>query len=86
MVLAHWNTCEAAGLPSQFNISADGQVRASRVPLLGGDGWESEQLLAIGGHALNGCYYSNHWALDFPDPRLQGFLERESLRGGRRVA
>jgi branched-chain amino acid transport system substrate-binding protein len=46
------------------------------VPLIGGDGWESEQLLAIGGEALNGCYYSNHWALDYPDPRLQAFLRR----------
>jgi len=35
VVLEHWNACEAAGLPSQFNISPDGQVRASRVPLLG---------------------------------------------------
>ena len=46
------------------------------VPLIGGDGWESEQLLAIGGEALNGCYYSNHWALDYPDPKLQEFLQR----------
>jgi branched-chain amino acid transport system substrate-binding protein len=45
-------------------------------PLIGGDGWESEQLLAIGGDALNGCYYSNHWALDYPDPRLQEFVKR----------
>jgi len=35
VVLAHWSACEAAGLPSRFNISSDGQVRASRVPLLG---------------------------------------------------
>ena len=45
------------------------------VPLLGGDGWESEKLLEIGGEALNGAYYSNHWALDLPDPRLQEFLK-----------
>jgi branched-chain amino acid transport system substrate-binding protein len=44
------------------------------VPLLGGDGWESEKLLEIGGEALNGAYYSNHWALDKPDTLLQGFL------------
>ncbi len=44
------------------------------VPLLGGDGWESEKLLEIGGEALNGAYYSNHWALDKPDSMLQGFL------------
>ncbi len=46
-----------------------------KVPLIGGDGWESEKLIEIGGDALNGCYYSNHWALDAPDPALQGFLK-----------
>ena len=45
------------------------------VPLLGGDGWESEKLLEIGGEALNGAYYSNHWALDKPDSVLQDFLD-----------
>ena len=44
-------------------------------PLVGGDGWESAKLLEIGGTALNGCYYTNHWALDGPDPRLQAFLK-----------
>jgi branched-chain amino acid transport system substrate-binding protein len=46
------------------------------VPLLGTDGWESEQLISIGGEALNGCYYSNHWALDGPDPGLRAFLDK----------
>jgi branched-chain amino acid transport system substrate-binding protein len=45
-------------------------------PLLGGDGWESDQLLQIGGDALNGAYYSNHFAADNPDPVLQDFLRR----------
>jgi len=45
-------------------------------PLVGGDGWESEQLTQIGGEALNGCYYTNHWALDAPNPRLQEFLKK----------
>jgi branched-chain amino acid transport system substrate-binding protein len=45
------------------------------VPLLGGDGWESEKLIEIGGAAMNGAYYSNHWALDSPDPHLQDFLK-----------
>ncbi len=44
------------------------------VPLLGGDGWESEKLIEIGGDAMNGSYYSNHWALDKPDTTLQSFL------------
>ena len=45
------------------------------VPLLGADGWESEKLLEIGGEALNGCYYSNHFAIDNPEPVLQDFLK-----------
>jgi branched-chain amino acid transport system substrate-binding protein len=46
------------------------------VPMIGSDGWESGQLIEIGGEALNGCYYSNHWALDQPNPALQAFLEK----------
>jgi Rieske 2Fe-2S family protein len=30
---AHWRRCEAAGLPSTFLLSADGQYRVMRVPL-----------------------------------------------------
>ncbi len=44
------------------------------MPIIGGDGWESEKLLEIGGEAMNGCYYANHWSLDQPNPRLQAFL------------
>jgi len=42
------------------------------VPILGGDGWESEKLIEIGGAAMNDCYYTNHWSLD--QPQLQPFL------------
>lgn len=45
-----------------------------KMPIVGGDGWESEKLLEIGGEAMNGCYYANHWSLDQPNPRLQAFL------------
>ena len=31
---AHWNRCEAAGLPSRFRLSESGQHRVSRVPLI----------------------------------------------------
>jgi len=34
----------------------------------------SDQLLKIGGEALNGCYYSNHFAVDQPSDALQKFL------------
>ncbi len=52
-------------------------------PLLGGDGWESDQLLEIGGEALNGAYYSNHFASDNPDPKLQEFLKNFRAKFGK---
>jgi branched-chain amino acid transport system substrate-binding protein len=46
------------------------------VPLLGGDGWESEKLFELGGSALDGSYFSNHYSLDNPDPLLKEFVEK----------
>jgi glycine betaine catabolism A len=34
-ILAHWERCEAAGLPSRFKIAESGQYRTARMPLLG---------------------------------------------------
>src|SRR5262249_29588303 len=34
------------------------------VPIMGGDGWDSPRLWEIGGEALNGCYFSNHYSVD----------------------
>jgi branched-chain amino acid transport system substrate-binding protein len=44
------------------------------VPLLGGDGWDSPKLWEIGGEALNGCYFSNHYSTDDPSPMVQKFV------------
>lgn len=32
-----------------------------KVPLFGGDGWESEELVKIGREAVEGCYFSTHY-------------------------
>jgi len=54
-----------------------------KVPLLGGDGWESEKLFELGGSALDGSYFSNHYALDNPDPLLKAFAEKyQKIYGG----
>jgi branched-chain amino acid transport system substrate-binding protein len=45
-------------------------------PLLGGDGWDSEKLYEIGGDALLGCYFSNHYSVDDPSPRIEQFVAR----------
>ena len=35
LIADHWKACEAAGLPSRFAISDDGQFRFARMPLKG---------------------------------------------------
>jgi branched-chain amino acid transport system substrate-binding protein len=46
------------------------------VPLGGGDGWDSEKLYEIGGAALDGSYFSNHYSVDDPSPRIQEFVAK----------
>jgi branched-chain amino acid transport system substrate-binding protein len=46
-----------------------------KAPLMGGDGWESPELRNIGGEAIVGSYYSNHFAADAPGARAQGFIK-----------
>ena len=36
VIAAHWEKCEAAGLPSEFRLSPCGQFRAARMPLIEG--------------------------------------------------
>ncbi|ADO69038.1 ABC transporter substrate-binding protein [Stigmatella aurantiaca] len=45
-----------------------------KVPLLGGDGWDSEKLFELGGSAIQGSYFSNHYSPDNKEPRVQKFV------------
>jgi branched-chain amino acid transport system substrate-binding protein len=51
-------------------------------PLAGGDGWDSPKLLEIGGKALDGCFYSNHYYPSDPAPAVQQFVSRYKKRFG----
>jgi branched-chain amino acid transport system substrate-binding protein len=46
------------------------------VPLFGIDGWESSELLAIGGNAVEGAYFSTHFSPESNDPAVASFNER----------
>lgn len=45
-----------------------------KAPLLGGDGWDSSKLVEIGGPAMDGNYFSNHYASDDQSPVIQNFI------------
>jgi branched-chain amino acid transport system substrate-binding protein len=44
------------------------------VPLFGGDGWESDQLVKIGQEAVEGQYFSTHYAPDVASEKSKNFV------------
>ncbi|MBC7771789.1 MAG: ABC transporter substrate-binding protein, partial [Pyrinomonadaceae bacterium] len=58
------------------NIAQQARKAGLNVPLLGGDGWDSEQLASIGGDAIEGCYYSNHYAPDQAGDAVKTFIAK----------
>ena len=55
------------------------------VPLMGGDGWDSDQTVAIGGQAVEGCYFSNHYSADEKRPEVQRFVDAYKGKYGGKV-
>jgi len=47
-----------------------------KVPLVGGDGWDSARLHEIGKEAINGSYYSNHYTTESTDPAVVEFMKK----------
>lgn len=50
------------------------------VPFFGGDGWESDTLVKIGGDAVEGHYFSTHYAADAASPKVTAFVEAYKKR------
>jgi branched-chain amino acid transport system substrate-binding protein len=42
--------------------------------LLGADGWDSPKLVEIGGPAMDGTYFSNHYSVENPAAEVRAFL------------
>ena len=45
------------------------------VPFVGGDGWDSPELVSVGGTAVEGCYFSNHFSNQSNDPKVVEFVK-----------
>ena len=77
---------EVIFVPGYYNdigqIAIQARDLGIRVPLAGGDGWESPKLLEIGGKALEGTFYSNHYFAGDPDPTVRQFVEKYRERFG----
>jgi len=47
-----------------------------KVPLMGGDGWDSPKLSEIGGSAMDGCFFSTHFSPQDTNPKVQDFVKK----------
>lgn len=47
-----------------------------KVPLLGGDGWDSPKLTEVAGDSLSGSFFSNHYSTEDKSPLVQDFIKR----------
>jgi branched-chain amino acid transport system substrate-binding protein len=77
---------EAIYIPGYYTdvalIARQARELGIKVPLMGGDGWDSAKLFEIGGKAIEGSYFSNHYSPDDPSPRIQDFIKRYKERFG----
>ena len=64
------------------SIARTAQRLGVKIPLLGGDGWDAPELFTIGGDALEGSYFSNHFAPEGASPKGKQFIENFKKKYG----
>ena len=73
-------------VPGYYNdigqIAIQARDLGMTMPLAGGDGWESPKLVEIGGKALEGSFYSNHYFAGDPAPAVREFVQKYEERYG----
>jgi branched-chain amino acid transport system substrate-binding protein len=56
-------------------IARQARGLAIEAALLGADGWDSPKLTEIGGQAVEGAYFSNHYSVEDPSPAVRAFVD-----------
>jgi branched-chain amino acid transport system substrate-binding protein len=71
---------EAIYVPAYYTdvglISRQVRELGMKVPLMGGDGWDSEELYKISAGALDGSFFSNHYTTESPDQSVKDFISK----------
>jgi len=71
---------EAIFVPGYYTeaglIAKQARSLGIKVPLMGGDGWDSPKLSEIGGSAIEGCYFSTHFSPQDKNPKVQDFVKK----------
>lgn len=71
---------EAIFVPGYYTevglIARQARELGIKAPLMGGDGWDSPKLTEIGGKAIEGAFFSNHYSSEDKSPVVQDFISR----------
>lgn len=77
---------EAIFVPGYYNevglIAKQAKQLGFNAPLLGADAWDSPKLVEMGGEAINGSYFVNHYSAQDTDPRIQEFVKKYKAKYG----
>ncbi|MCX8023456.1 MAG: ABC transporter substrate-binding protein [Syntrophorhabdaceae bacterium] len=67
-------------LPDYYNkvalIARQIREKGLKSLMMGGDGWDSPELIKIAGDALSGCYFTNHYSPERKDPVTETFIKK----------
>ncbi|MEO6004771.1 MAG: ABC transporter substrate-binding protein [Opitutus sp.] len=92
---AQLTSIKAAGVdaifsPGYYNEGAlivkQARDLAITVPVFGGDSWEAEALMELGGKAVEGAFLCSHYSPQDPSPRVQEFVSAYKARWGNSFA
>jgi branched-chain amino acid transport system substrate-binding protein len=73
-------------LPAYYNdvplVAQQAQRQGIKAPLLGSDTWSSPELIKLAGGAVEGSYFSNHYAADIATPTATRFIGEYEKKHG----
>lgn len=74
-------------LPDYYNtvglIAKQARALGIKATFLGGDGWDSPDLFKVGGDAVNGGYFSNHYSPDDTSDKVVEFRKNYEAKFGK---
>lgn len=88
---AQLTTIQAAGpeaifIPGYYQdvglIALQARQLGMTIPIFGGDGWESQELVSIGGQAVEGTYFSTHFSPEETNAAAQDFVKKFQTKYG----
>jgi branched-chain amino acid transport system substrate-binding protein len=62
--------------PEAALIAKQARQFGIKATLVGGDGWDGSSLIPVGGKALEGAFFSNHYSNENTSPEVQTFVQK----------